>query len=63
MTKAQKTFGMISSQIRRFTCPENAFSFAGKHSMRVMMGDDMKFWVATPKNCAILEKMGYDYAD
>jgi hypothetical protein len=31
--------------------------------MWVMLGDDGKFWVTTPANCARLERMGYEWAN
>jgi hypothetical protein len=48
----------------RFTRRELAFSFARKaaKTLWVMLGDDGRYWVATPVRCAQLERLGYEFA-
>lgn len=43
------------------TLAQSAASMAVK-SLWVMLGDSGKFWVATPADCARLERAGYDFA-
>ena len=58
------TFQRIANEIHRFASRENAFSFASQPGkpMWVMLGDDGRYWVTTPANCARLERMGYEFA-
>jgi hypothetical protein len=55
----------ILKQTARFTSRELAFGYAhrAERPLWVMLGDDGRFWVTTPANCARLEKMGYDWAE
>ncbi|MDB5290117.1 MAG: hypothetical protein JWL69_1358 [Phycisphaerales bacterium] len=48
----------------RFTRRELAFSFAERSTkgLWVMLGDDGRYWVATPARCAQLERLGYEFA-
>jgi hypothetical protein len=48
----------------RFTRRDLAFSFArgAAKTLWVMLGDDGRYWVATPTRCAQLERLGYEYA-
>lgn len=59
-----RTNASALAQTYRFTRRDLAFSFAAREgkAMWVMLGDDDRFWVATPATCACLEKMGYEYA-
>ncbi len=63
--KTTKTLDQILKETAKFTRRDLAFSFA-RHAVKamwVMLGDDGRFWVTTPANCARLEKMGYEWAD
>jgi hypothetical protein len=54
----------ILARADRFLDRGNAFSYAdgaSKH-LRVMLGDDGRYWVATPADSARLERLGYEYA-
>ena len=54
----------ILKQTSRYNDRDLAFA-AAAHAVKtlwVMLGDDGKFWVTTPANCARLERMGYDWA-
>lgn len=54
----------ILKQTSRYNDRDLAFA-AAAHAVKthwVMLGDDGKFWVTTPANCARLEKMGYEWA-
>jgi hypothetical protein len=64
-TKTTKTLDQILKETARFQSRELAFSFAARppKTLWVMLGDDGRFWVTTPANCARLEKMGYEWAD
>ncbi len=55
----------IWKQTSRFRQRQAAFDFANGAAkpLGVMLGDDGRFWVTTPANCARLEKMGYEWAD
>jgi hypothetical protein len=48
----------------RFTRRERAFSFAERSTkgLWVMLGDDGRYWAATPARCAQLDHLGYEYA-
>jgi hypothetical protein len=48
----------------RFIERGHAFGFAqrGTKPLRVMLGDDERFWVVTPADAARLERGGYEYA-
>jgi hypothetical protein len=58
-------FERIMTETYRFVSRERAFSFANRaaKALWVMLGDDERFWVTTPANCARLERMGYEYAN
>lgn len=58
------TIQEILADVSRFTRRERAFSFARKaaKTLWVMLGDDGRYWVATPARCAQLERLGYEYA-
>ncbi len=64
MTKQAKTFQEILKETYKFTNRECAFSFANRaeKTLWVMLGDDGRYWVTTPANCARLGKMGYQWA-
>jgi len=49
----------------RFKSRELAFSFAYRAAkpMRVMLGDDERYWVVTPADASRLERWGYEYAN
>lgn len=63
--KPAKTLDQILKETFRFTRRDLAFSFAhrAEKTLWVMLGDDGRFWVTTPANCARLERMGYEWAD
>ena len=65
VTKTPRTLDQILKETFRFTRRELALSFAhgAEKALWVMLGDDGRFWVTTPANCARLEKMGYEWAD
>lgn len=53
----------MNEQIYRFSALANAQSFANAmSSMRIMLGDDGRFWVVTPATAQRLERGGYEYA-
>jgi hypothetical protein len=55
----------VLQRVYRFHDRDRAFGFAG-HAAKtqwVMLGDDGRYWVATPADCARLERAGYEYAD
>jgi len=55
----------ILDETSRYNDRDLAFAAAG-HAVKtlwVMLGDDGKFWVTSPANCAALERMGYEWAD
>jgi hypothetical protein len=58
------TIQEILADTHRFTRRELAFSFAQKaaKTLWVMLGDDGRYWVATPARCSQLEGLGYEYA-
>ncbi len=64
-TKTTKTLEQILKETFRFTRRELALSFAyqAHKALWVMLGDDGRYWVTTPANCARLEKMGYEWAN
>jgi hypothetical protein len=59
-TKIQETH----ADTFRFTRRELAFSFTKRSpkGLWVMLGDDGRYWAATPARCAQLERLGYEYA-
>lgn len=63
-TEAQR-LAEILKQTVRFTRRDLAFSYAqrAEKPLWVMLGDDERFWVTTPANCARLEQLGYQWAD
>ena len=61
-TKA--AFDRVMSQTYRFARRDAACRYAGHAVMTlwVMLGDDGRYWVTTPANCARLERWGYEWA-
>lgn len=57
-------FQKIMAATSKFIHRDNAFSFAQGclKAQWVMLGDDGRYWVTTPANCARLERMGYEFA-
>ena len=55
----------ILKRVARFASRAQAFDYAARPGRRmwVMLGDDQRFWVARPADCAQLERAGYEYAD
>jgi hypothetical protein len=62
--KQPATAQEILADTFRFTRRELAFSFArgAAKTLWVMLGDDGRYWVATPARCTQLERLGYEYA-
>jgi hypothetical protein len=62
--KTRTTIQEILADTFRFARRELAFSFAERSTkgLWVMLGDDGRYWVATPARCAQLERLGYEYA-
>ncbi len=58
-------FDKIMRHTQRFVRFDLARDYAARPPKRlwVMLGDDGRYWVTTPANCARLEEMGYEYAD
>ena len=55
----------VLPRVHRFTQRHHAEGFA-RHAEKtqwVMLGDDGRYWVATPADCPRLEGAGYEYAD
>ena len=55
----------VLGRVYRFRDRDRAFGFA-RHAARtqwVMLGDDDRYWVATPADCARLERAGYEFAE
>jgi hypothetical protein len=54
----------LESQVTKFSSIINAKSFANRCNKAhlIVLGDDGKFWVATPKITEQLVKSGYEYA-
>jgi len=55
----------VLKRVYRFRDRDLAFGFA-RHAAKthwVMLGDDGRYWVATPADCGRLERVGYEYAD
>jgi hypothetical protein len=55
----------VLARVHRFTQRRHAHGFA-QHAVKtlwVMLGDDERYWAATPADCARLERAGYEYAD
>lgn len=55
----------MNAQIYKFNSLKLAKSFAGncKKMHLIVLGDDGKFWVATPRITEALVKSGYEYAE
>lgn len=49
--------------ITKFNNQDGAVRFAsnGTKPLRIIMGDDMRYWICTPANAERLHKMGYEY--
>lgn len=57
-------FKRVMKRTERYTTLAAARSAAshGVKPLRVMLGDDERFWVVTPADAQRLERMGYEYA-
>ena len=64
-TRTSESLKRIWKQTFFFQQRQAAFDFAhqAEIALGVMQGNDGRFWVTTPANCARLEKMGYEWAD
>lgn len=58
-------FEQVMREIHRFVSFALARSFAARGPKRlwIMLGDDGRFWVTTPANCARLQRWGYEFAE
>jgi hypothetical protein len=63
--RQQRRLAEALKRVSRFADRAAAFRYAAHPGtpLRVLLGDDGRFWAATPADAARLERAGYEYAD
>lgn len=65
MSENAQDIAAVLKDVAQFTSRALAFAYANRaaKTLWVMLGDNGRYWVTTPANCARLERMGYEWAE